>query len=162
MVYVAGNQNRTALEQCQWLYVDPAGQEHGPFPADRIINWERKGFFDGAIEVCKFGTQYWTTLDTVRAEMMLSIQQSAAVQPSRQRQGQQGGSAQAAPSRNAVDNARPDSRGGVGGNAKRGGSVFDRMQPAKDVGARGTSDTQPRYTLYGCAVCEATCLFFNK
>jgi hypothetical protein len=37
--------------RCEWFYVDPAGEEHGPVPLHKIINWHRKGHFPDDVKV---------------------------------------------------------------------------------------------------------------
>lgn len=37
--------------RCEWFYVDPAGEEHGPVPLQKIINWHKKGHFPEDVKV---------------------------------------------------------------------------------------------------------------
>eukprot|EP00775_Hariotina_reticulata_P007456 gene7456-7666_t len=37
--------------RCEWFYVDPAGDEHGPVPLHKIINWHKKGHFPDDVKV---------------------------------------------------------------------------------------------------------------
>ena len=33
-----------------WIYIDPNGDEQGPFPSSRVLRWEAKGYFDGNLQ----------------------------------------------------------------------------------------------------------------
>lgn len=37
--------------RCEWFYVDPSGEEHGPVPLQKIINWQKKGHFPEDVKV---------------------------------------------------------------------------------------------------------------
>eukprot|EP00873_Tetraselmis_striata_P003068 jgi/Tetstr1/423332/TSEL_014030.t1 len=108
-VYVAGSPP-AAPPQNMWLYADPEGVEHGPFPVHRMLNWEAKGYFDGGVQVCRFGSSHWTVLDAVLGEMVASTGAPQAQPPAAQHGGANVGAAPA--------------RGG-----KAGRSVHDRLQP---------------------------------
>jgi hypothetical protein len=38
--------------RCEWFYLDPAGEEHGPVALPKILNWYKKGHFHGEVKVC--------------------------------------------------------------------------------------------------------------
>jgi hypothetical protein len=37
--------------RCEWFYVDPAGQEHGPVPFSKLASWYKKGHFPEDVKV---------------------------------------------------------------------------------------------------------------
>lgn len=37
--------------RCEWFYVDPSGEEHGPVPLQKILNWHKKGHFPEDVKV---------------------------------------------------------------------------------------------------------------
>jgi hypothetical protein len=40
--------------RCEWFYVDPAGQEHGPVPFSKLASWYKKGHFPEDVKVGVF------------------------------------------------------------------------------------------------------------
>lgn len=38
--------------RCEWFYVDPSGEEHGPVALQKIVNWHKKGHFPDDVKVC--------------------------------------------------------------------------------------------------------------
>jgi len=41
--------------RCEWFYVDPAGEEHGPVPFSKLLSWYKKGHFPEDVKVCVGG-----------------------------------------------------------------------------------------------------------
>jgi hypothetical protein len=41
--------------RCEWFYIDPSGEEHGPVPLAKIANWYKKGHFPEDVKV----SQVW-------------------------------------------------------------------------------------------------------
>jgi hypothetical protein len=37
--------------RCEWFYVDPSGEEHGPVALQKIMNWHKKGHFPEDVKV---------------------------------------------------------------------------------------------------------------
>jgi hypothetical protein len=37
--------------RCEWFYVDPAGEEHGPVPFTKLLGWYKKGHFPDDVKV---------------------------------------------------------------------------------------------------------------
>jgi hypothetical protein len=37
--------------RCEWFYVDPAGEEHGPVPYQKLLSWYKKGHFPDDVKV---------------------------------------------------------------------------------------------------------------
>jgi hypothetical protein len=40
--------------RCEWFYVDPSGEEHGPVALQKILNWHKKGHFPEDVKVRGF------------------------------------------------------------------------------------------------------------
>lgn len=41
--------------RCEWFYVDPNGEEHGPVPYAKLSSWYKKGHFPDDVKVCVLG-----------------------------------------------------------------------------------------------------------
>lgn len=37
--------------RCEWFYVDPNGEEHGPVPYTKLSSWYKKGHFPDEVKV---------------------------------------------------------------------------------------------------------------
>jgi hypothetical protein len=37
--------------RCEWFYVDPNGEEHGPVPYAKLNSWYKKGHFPDDVKV---------------------------------------------------------------------------------------------------------------
>lgn len=37
--------------RCEWFYVDPAGEEHGPVSFQKLVSWYKKGHFPDDVKV---------------------------------------------------------------------------------------------------------------
>lgn len=47
--------------QCEWYYVDPSGQEHGPEPTSKVVHWYKRGHFHDGIKASTLSLHSWVT-----------------------------------------------------------------------------------------------------
>jgi hypothetical protein len=60
-----------------WEYLDPQGNVHGPFPANKMVKWMQQGYFQDNLQVrAKQG--YWTTLALVKEDLLKAAEEALA------------------------------------------------------------------------------------
>jgi hypothetical protein len=59
--------------RCEWFYVDPSGEEHGPVPLQKIMNWHKKGHFP---EDVKASAKRQRGIEAVAAAVVVGLDHS--------------------------------------------------------------------------------------